>query len=126
MTNDNREAPNPALAAAVTSTAFAITLSRNHIIVLNEIARSGSTAPAKGIGLSRNIWVPLVGGVIRRGLVEHRHNPPFARSKVKSGEHWPVTDFYRLTVAGWLMHDLLAEAGLVDRIEDRKLRRLVA
>ena len=64
-------------------------------------------------------------GLERRGLLEHRHGPNFVGAMTgPMGE--PITHYYRLTRAGWLTHDLLAEAGMVARVESRAQRRLVA
>lgn len=120
--NDNLEAPNNLFRQSVTGVAFALTLGHTHIAVLDEIAHSDRDR-AK-VKMRRNNFVGPAIGLGRRGLVEHRYNPPFVDAK--RGLDEPITNYYRLTKAGWLMHDLLAEAGMVDAVVDRKLRRLVA
>ncbi len=120
--NDNSEAPNTLFRQSVTGIAFSLTLGHTHIAVLDEIAHCDRDRASKQ--MRRNNFVGPAIGLCRRGLVEHRSNPPFAEGKSKLNE--PITNYYRLTKAGWLMHDLLAEAGMVDAVVDRKLRRLVA
>lgn len=122
MSNDNSEAPNALFRQSVTGIAFSLTLGHTHIAVLDEIAHSDRDR-AK-VKMRRNNFVGPAIGLGRRGLIEHRHNPPFVEKK--RGFDEPITNYYRLTKAGWLMHDLLAEAGMVDAVVDRKLRRLVA
>jgi len=120
--NDNAETPNPLFRQSVTGIAFSLTLGHTHIAVLDEIAHCDRDRARKQ--MRRNNFVGPAIGLCRRGLVEHRHNPPFVNAKNNFDE--PITNYYRLTKAGWLMHDLLAEAGMVDAVSDRKLRRLVA
>lgn len=120
--NDNLEAPNNLFRQSVTGIAFSLTLGHTHIAVLDEIAHSDRDRAKHK--MRRNNFVSPAIGLCRRGLVEHRHNPPFVDAK--RGLDEPITNYYRLTKAGWLMHDLLAEAGMVDAVVDRKLRKLVA
>jgi hypothetical protein len=118
VSNDNIQTPNPLLREASTSTAFNLTLSRYHVQVLDQLAH-GECSRIDG----RSIWVPTAIGLGRRGLIEHRHNPNWLGDHKSAGR---INDYYRLTRAGWLMHDLLAEAGLVQRVESRAQRKLVA
>jgi len=114
--NDNEPVPNVALREFATSHAFVMTLSRNQIACLDIIARNDTN-----IRFSRFVSASKELGC--RGLVQHRYSPNFKGRDNSGGE---LTDFYRLTRAGWLMHDILVEAGLVQAITERALRRLVA
>lgn len=123
MSNDNAEIPNALFRQSVTGIAFALTLGHTHICVLDEIAHSDrDRSRAK---MRRNNFVGPAIGLGRRGLVEHRHAPNWI-GKEHGGVDEPITNYYRLTRAGWLMHDLLAEAGMVSSVTERKLRKLVA
>lgn len=115
--NDNQPIPNPAFRAAVTDTAFSFTLRKTHLSVLSIIA-AGSRHDRLPY------WVPAVNGLIRRGLVRHKHSPGF------TGARWtdntPITEYFRLTKAGWLMFDLCVEAGLLEPVTSKSQRKLVA
>lgn len=76
--NDNLEAPNALFRQSVTGIAFALTLGHTHIAVLDEIAHSDRDRASKK--MRRHHFVGPANGLIRRGLVEHRHNPPFVKS----------------------------------------------
>lgn len=116
MVNDNETAPNAALREFATSHAFVMTLTRNQIVALNIIATGQDD-----FRFSRFVSATKELGV--RGLLEHRYSPDHNGKRNSGG---PITDYYRLTRAGWLMHDLLAEAGLAKPVVERALRKLVA
>lgn len=126
MSNDNAEVPNPDLRRAATSAAFSLTLSRNQVGVLDAVAH-GSRQITRGTVRSDSLWVPTAWQLKRLGLLMHCSDEGGWK---KPDERMPtthdITDYYRLTRAGWLMHDLLAEAGLVERVTARKLRSKVA
>lgn len=113
--NDDQPVPNPLLRRSATNTAFVLTLGHSHISVLDIIAHDERSRPSH--------WVGPAHGLIRRGLVEHRCSPNW---RGRGNEGGRTSDFYRLTRAGWLMHDLLAEAGMVSPVADKALRKLVA
>lgn len=120
MTNDNEAVPNPALRRYATGQAFVLTLGHTHIAVLEAIAHGRREL------VGRNNWVGPARGLGMRGLVEHKHSPNFV-GKQHGEMAEPITNYYRLTRAGWLTLDLLAEAGLAETVPARsKQRRLVA
>ncbi|WP_294138370.1 hypothetical protein [Sphingomonas sp.] len=138
LANDNLPAPNAHLREAVTTVAFSLTLTRNMVLVLDAVARGDRTAS----GAAVRMWVPTAWSLKRRGLVTHATDPDGWGTRLEQPDNMGrtrampearprdsvsgINHAYRLTRAGWLMHDLLAEAGLVDRVTARKQRRLVA
>lgn len=121
--NDNPEIPNKALRAHVTDHSFVLTLRKTHIAVLAEIAHG--IRPERRPGFVDH-FIPAVHGVIRRGLLEHRHRPNFI-GKTEGKVSEPITNYYRLTRAGWAVFDLMVEAGLAEAIDNKSAkRRLVA
>jgi hypothetical protein len=120
--NDNGEAPNPMLRAHVTDHSFVLTLRKTHISTLASIAHCDRTLGERQVGVA-DYFVQATHALQRRGLVEHRHQPPFAKSPYPH----KLTDYYRLTRAGWAVFDLLVEAGFAGPIEkNSSLRKLVA
>lgn len=119
--NDN-EVPNPELRAHVTDHSFVLTLRKTHIRCLVAIAHADREMCRPPVG-SPDHFIPAVHGLIRRGLILHRHAPGFAKSKADENGMVPITDFYRLTRAGWAVFDLLVEAGLATAI-DRRQRKV--
>jgi hypothetical protein len=116
--NDNAPIPNVALRAHVTDHSFVLTMRKTHIETLTEIA--GGERKFGG-----NFITP-VRGLQARGLVVHKHKPNF-RGKSSGSQHDLITDYYRLTRAGWAVYDLLVEAGLAPAIEAKSAaRKLVA
>jgi len=136
MSNDNGVVPNPALREAATQCAFHINLTRNMVAVLNAVAHGTREVS----GPAERVWVPTAWSLKRRGLVVHVTDPegwgpdlpePDGMGRTRGMcDHLQaqlgINAAYRLTRAGWLTHDLLAEAGLVDRVTSRKQRRMVA
>lgn len=119
--NDNDLPPNPVLRDHVTGFSFVLSMPRSAVASLDAIAHGE-------VNRNRNRlrYDNFVGGAKScqaRGLMIHQHKPSFAGGDASTGN---ITDFYRLTKAGWLVYDLLAEAGLVEAVTARKLRRLVA
>lgn len=121
MTNDNQPVPNAMLREHATGFAFTLTMPKSAVWFLDAIAHGDRDR-------NRRLPCRFISGARAcqdRGLIEHRHKPNWiGKGGGTFGE--PITNYYRLTRAGWLMHDLLAEAGLVDAVEDKKMRRLVA
>lgn len=132
LANDNAPAPNGALREAVTASVFNLTLTRNMILVLDAVARGNRD----GAGSADRLWVPTAWSLKRRGLVIHVTDPegwgdpldkPDGMGRLRAmPQLGDINSAYRLSRAGWFMHDLLAEAGLVERVVSRKQRRLVA
>lgn len=121
--NDNPEIPNKALRDHVSDHSFVLTLRKTHITVLAQIAHG--VRPERRPGVVDH-FISAVHGVIRRGLVEHRHQPNFI-GKTHGNMAEPITNYYRLTRAGWAVFDLMVEAGLADAIDKKSAkRRLVA
>lgn len=121
--NDNPVVPNAALRAHVSDHSFVLALRKTHIYVLNDIANNRHGDDRRGGAPS--FFVTAVIALGRRGLVQHRHSPNF--KGVDGGMGDDITDYYRLTRAGWAVFDLLVEAGMADAIESKsRLRRLVA
>jgi hypothetical protein len=119
--NDNHGVPNPMLRQHVTDHSFVLTLRKTHIATLASIAHCNRKLSERLPGVA-DYFVAASHALQRRGLLAHKHNPPFAESKYPH----KLTDFYRLTRAGWAVFDLLVEAGLAEELEQRSLRRLVA
>lgn len=120
----NDDAPNQQLRDHVTGQAFAMTLSQPMILMLDMVARD----TREFRGLIRN-FISTGLSLEARGLIDWRGKgrKPFAVTPVEQGQLPPCSDRIRLTRAGWIMHDLLAEAGLVKAIDRRsRLRRRVA
>lgn len=120
--NDDQPVPNPLLRAAATQIAFHLTLTRNQIAVLEAIAHNRREPRQVQTQRADRLWVPICRNLGDKGLVEHRHMPNF----VGDDSGWPkqINNYYRLTRAGWLMLDLLVEAGMAEAPSTRK--RLVA
>lgn len=121
VVNDNDMPPNPVLREHVTGFSFVLSMPRSAVASLDAIAHGE-------VNRNRNKlrYDNFVGGAKScqsRGLLVHQYKPSFTGSDHSAGS---ITDFYRLTKAGWLVHDLLAEAGLVEAVTARELRRLVA
>lgn len=124
--NDNIEVPNEALRAHVSDHSFVLSLRKTHIRGLIAIANADREMmrPPRG---SPDHFISAVHGLMRRGLILHRHEPGFARSKPDENGLIPISDFYRLTRAGWAVFDLIVEAGMAEAIDKKSsLRRLVA
>jgi hypothetical protein len=116
--NDNPPIPNVALRDHVSDHSFVLTLRKTHITFL--------IALAHGERSTLGDWVTPSRGLQSRGLIVHRHAPNFIGKHFGSTTE-PITNYYRLTRAGWAVFDLLVEAGLAVEI-DRKSskRKLVA
>lgn len=119
--NDNQTVPNVALREHVTGFAFTLTMPKSAVWFLDAIAHCDR---------NRNRRVPcrFISGAHAcqdRGLIEHRHAPNWIGEKYVNMEE-PITNYYRLTKAGWLMHDLLAECGMVEAVSDKRLRKVIA
>lgn len=124
MNESNDNANNPALREYVTGHAFAMTLSRSMISMLDALAH-GARPPH---GVIRQ-WISTGHSLQERGLMEWRGvpKPPFAKDPKGKDNLDPIANRMRLTRAGWIMHDLLGEAGLVKPIAKQSpLRRKVA
>jgi hypothetical protein len=121
--NDNQEIPNLILREAATSSAFLLQLSKTHIAALDMLAHDDRSRWPAGM---RDLFITGVRGLIERGLVIHAVNPNHKGQRPPHTSSDTLSDYYRLTRAGWLMHDLLAEAGMVDAVTSKKQRRLVA
>jgi hypothetical protein len=122
--NDNGNIPNPQLHSFVTGHSFVLTLAASHIKWLHRVAtnyRNGFPRTERcdqAVGLQ---------GLIRRGLVEHRANFGFEPKHKRNWKCATLNSCFRLTRAGWITLDLLAEAGMVDAVDKRSpKRRLVA
>lgn len=121
--NDNHDVPNPLLRQHVTDHSFVLTLRKTHIATLASIAHCNRKLSERMQTGLADFFITASHALQRRGLIAHRHSPPFAESKYPH----KLTDYYRLTRAGWAVFDLLVEAGLVEEIERRStLRKLVA
>ena len=126
--------PNEALFAYVTSSAFNLSLSRNMIAVLEEVAHNDHGRARHR--MDRNNFVGPSRCLQERGLLVHRgktvavhgySEPSFAELEGRSEYSSGITAYYRLTRAGWLAFDLLAEAGMVEPLPAKSpLRKLVA
>ena len=136
--NDNEDIPNPALRAAVTDHSFVLTLRKSHIAALAHLANYEGTMDSHvAADLARRrdggaatlldkCFVVAMRGLGDRGLVEHRKRPNF-KGAMLGTRNDRLTDFYRLTRAGWAVYDLLSEAGMVPAIDRRSpKRRLIA
>jgi hypothetical protein len=122
--NDNKEVPNSVLRDYVTDSSFVLTLSRNHINTLVTIAHNDRDHK------SRRDFVNPGNGLIRRGLVNHVSHAKKTRTKQvptgRTNETRPVyrgsynaelNCYWRLTKAGWLVYDLLVEAGIAPALK---------
>lgn len=101
---------NELLRCHVTRTGFNLTLGKTQIMALDQLVQFGHK-PFKDWGEERQVYgrsyfVPAVRGLITRGLVTH--TPP-----MKGVHDQPAKTYYRITKAGWAVHTLLKEAGLV-------------
>lgn len=117
--NDNQIIPNPNLRQHATDHAFIVTMRRSHISVLTAIAHGDRSL---AVGKAGSLWVPAARQLGDRGLVEHRYSPDWNGNIGSHDEN--INAYYRLTKAGWHMHGLLLEAGMV--MEVTKKRKLVA
>lgn len=123
---DNREAEAQSkFSNYVQSIAFNMTLSRQMIagldmvrnywvdaIPLPPMADTNYKSPRL---LQYSHCVPMINALIRRGLVWHDYIPP---SSAPRGHQ-----FYKLTRAGELMHELLVEAGLLAPARDARAKK---
>lgn len=126
--------PNEALFAYVTSSTFNLSLSRHMIAVLEEVAHNDHGRARHRV--ARNHFVGPAVCLQERGLLLHRgknvashgySEKSFAEIEGKSKYSSGITAYYRLTRAGWLAFDLLAEAGMVEPLPAKSpLRKLVA
>jgi hypothetical protein len=93
-------------ASATTGVAFALTLTMNHVTCLQAVSLGQYHHWQSASG--RSLFVPMVDGLIRRGLVEHN---PAVKEKLPPGvkPRW----VYRLTPAGEHILALLNIAGLL-------------
>lgn len=123
--NDNQPVPNPTLRDHVTQIGFNLSLTRRMIGVLDEIAHNERDRNRASVWAYAGHWVPGARSLGNRGLVKHCYAPSHSGAMPPYGQR-DLTEHYRLTRAGWLIHDLLAEAGLVERVTKRKLRGLIA
>ena len=125
--NDNADIPNRILRDYVTDSSFVLSLSRRHIATLIAIALND-----RDHKYCRDFVNPG-NGLIRRGLVGHCERAPKSRVKmIPTGRHnewrpWfrgsandDLNCYWRLTKAGWLVYDLLAEAGMAPAIKAEK------
>ena len=95
---------NEALREHVTRVGFNLTLGKTHVqtlVVLDIALKANRHWHDRG----RNLFVPAVQGLERRGLVEHTYPS-------KSG--LPVRRIWRITKAGRFVLGLLKESGLYD------------
>lgn len=97
-----------AFSSYTTGMAFHIALSHDQASLLAHLGLTGSYAGWKS-RTGRNNFVPTVGSLIKRGLVEHN---PMMRTKLPHGVK--VKWIYRLTPAGEHVFYLLKFAGLMD------------
>lgn len=118
--NDNAEIPNPALRSHVTEHSFVLTMRKMHIASMVCIAHADRTYLDFRKMFGRDDWVTAVRGLERRGLMKHQHSPSFTGKNRPGG---PITDYYRLTRAGWAVFDLLVEAGMAEAIDARSSKR---
>lgn len=119
--NENPPTPNVALREHVTSGAFLLSLKKTHVWVLEAVAHDDRGRTGRRAGVSDH-FITAVKALERRGLVEHRNSPNFVDKKF-GGTADPLTHYYRLTRAGWLVFDLLAEAGMVESLPARSAKR---
>lgn len=133
--NDNVETPNPQLRDYATEGAFALTLSKTHMATLVAIANNDQSLAGRN-------WLGALDGLKRRGLAYHAKDWFGAKMVVHRGMSYPepkqlwgpydrmdspLTNICRLTRAGWLVYDLLAEAGMARAIDRRSaLRKRIA
>jgi len=125
--NDNTDAPNRVLREYVTDSSFVLTLSRRHIATLIQIARNDRDHKYQ------RDFVNPGNGLLRRGLVGHCEHAPKTRVKMvptgrtnewrpwfRGSDNNDLNCFWRLTKAGWLVYDLLVEAGMAPAIKAEK------
>lgn len=118
--NDNADIPNPALRSHVTEHSFVLTMRKMHIAAMTCLAHADRTYLDFRKMFGRDDWVGAVRGLERRGLVQHRINPDFTGKNTSMG---PITNYYRLTRAGWSVFDLLVEAGMADAVGHKSAKR---
>lgn len=130
MSNDNAEVPNQPLREYATEGAFLLALTRRHIQLIQALALNDRSFASAH-------WIGAMNGLTRRGLAYHacdffgRKGDRYSEARRVWGA-FGISDrklagIARLTKAGWLVYDLLAEAGMVEVIDRRSaLRRNVA
>jgi hypothetical protein len=119
--NDNSGIPNQAFHNAVTGTTFVLTLAASHIKWLHRVATNYKSGFPRTERCDQAVGLQ---GLIRRGLVDHSREPFDGQKDIRKRT---LNSHFRLTKAGWLALDLLAEAGLVDAVDRRSpLRRKAA
>lgn len=122
--NDNKQVPNGVLRDYVSDSSFVLTLSRNHISTLVTIAIND-----RDYNKVRDFVSPG-NGLIRRGLVNHARLAKKSRVKqvptgrinetaprFRGSEYAELNCHWRLTKAGWLVYDLLVEAGMAPSVK---------
>lgn len=122
--NDNKQVPNSMLRDYVSDSSFVLTLSRNHINTLVIIALNDRD--------HKHVrdFVNPGNGLIRRGLVNHVVHAKKSRTKqvptgrrdetqpwFRGSQNAELNCYWRLTKAGWLVYDLLIEAGMAPAIK---------
>lgn len=121
MTNDNGRIPNPQLHSFVTGHSFVLTLAASHIKWLHRVATNYRSPFPRNERCDQAVGLQ---GLIRRGLVEHRKDYGFETDpKKRHAMNSTLNSCFRLTKAGWMVLDLLAEAGMVDAIDKRSSHR---
>lgn len=109
MNEDPNLAPNPALASYASSTAFVMTMTKPMIETLLMLW-AGRDEPL-GHHLPSNI-VAQSRALGRRGLIVHHVPDGYREMTPEDRSALPLKAFYEVTKAGWLMLELLREAGL--------------
>lgn len=116
---DNKQAEaKAAFSGYVQSVAFNMTLSRHMVDALGAVRDFGDTRSALQAGaVNGHVGThsaPLMGALIRRGLVWH---------DFPEGRREPGHRYFKLTRAGELMCELLVEAGLIAALQSAKKRQ---
>lgn len=103
---------NPKLREHVTSSAFRLDLTRNHVAVLvwlhanADVARPGPLPGTTG----------TTDGLARRGLIEHHWPPIGCTTPVYNLDGIATKRIWPLTRAGELVIELVREAGIYDEV----------